>query len=242
MNKTLITSLAFLLCLASCTTKTATDKPNDSNATDKQQASAAKRNIVKKHISIPREFTHITNIGSVDIIFSHGDYSMEVEGDSGLIEYITTDFDCNLLTVSLKSDANPDYNIYGNDNSVKLHISAPTIKCINICGIGGFECTDKILEDDLQIGMLGTGNVKLKDVESKTFLIESTGSGNISIEHLKAETATLNSRNEGSFTIDCDVNDFTIINAGEQKISLTGTIHTKTIYNKEDKNLQDSTK
>lgn len=242
MKSRIITSILAIALLSSCQSNSNASKDEASvSATQEEAANKTQRKIVRKPVNIPSEFSYITNIGSVDIIFSHGDYNMEVEGDSALIEYIKTNFDSNLLTISLKSDANTDYNMYGNANNTKLYITAPQLQCVSICNTGNFECTDTWQCDDIQIGILGTGGVKLNNVECKTFLIDATGKGNVSIDHLKADVATLNSRSSGTFNIDCDVNDFTIINDGEQTINLTGKVRQKSVSNKEDKKLNDQT-
>lgn len=243
MNTRTLITIASISLLAACgKNSNKNSETQDSAIVQEQKTEVRKTNIIRKAIIIPHDFSYITNIGSIDIIYSQGDYSIEVEGDSALLEYVNTNFDSNLLTVSIKSDANTDYNYYGNQNNIKMFISAPELHCISICSTGGFDCDDTLNGDDVQIGVLGTGNIHMKDLKCKSLLIESTGDGDVSIDHLTADVATLNSRSSSTFTIDCDVKDFAIINEGKQTINLSGTIEKKTISNKKDKKLNDKTR
>ena len=228
---------SMLVACSSSGNKTAGDSSQQATNTEKKNVP----NIKRKRIAVVRDFEHITNIGTVDIVFTHGDYGIEVEGDSALLDMVRTEFDSNLLTVSIGADANPDYGKYNTASSTKLYISAPLLKCLTICNAGGFTCIDDWKCDDIQIGMFGSGIVKLGNVECKKFLVDSSGNGSVSVGHLKADVATLASRMEGSFTFDCDVEDFVITNGGKQKIKLTGKIAHKEIYKADDPLLTDLT-
>lgn len=247
MNKRTIGILLGISLLASCSSNNATTKSEATSETggtkqEEQMPAKKERAIVRKHVNIPREFSYITNISSADIIFTPGDYSVEMEGDSILVQNTKTDFDSNLLTIGMKSDANSDYNYYGNENNTKIYISAPTLACISICSTGGFVCTDTWKAEQVQIGILGTGSLSIPSIDCNSFIIESTGNSKADIGHLKAYVATITSRGQGEFAINCDVNELVVINEGQQKLTLTGIAKTKSISNKKDKNLKDMTK
>ena len=124
MKYGIIITFATLLVLGACRRST----PGNEVKTEQQSTAKTeqrKQNIIKKRISIPFDFSYITNLGSVDIIYTQGNYSIEVEGDSATIDYLNAEFDSNILTVNLQTDNNTDINLYGNSNNIKMYVSAP---------------------------------------------------------------------------------------------------------------------
>lgn len=232
------TTIAFatLLVLASCRHAT-TNQPEEKTAEKPAKTAEAKRNIIKKHISIPSDFSYITNLGSVDIVYTQGNYSVDVEGDSVMLEYLETNFDCNLLTVSIKSDSNTDINFYGNVSHVKMYVSCPDLKCVSICGNGSFESEATWSTDDLQLGVMGSGFMKIGKVECTTFSLQSTNVGNTSISELHAEDATIYANSSASIDVDMDVKNLTLVNEGTQPIKLTGMATNVFIKNPKDPHL-----
>ena len=230
-----IITLSALCLLCSCHN---TPSPQESQATpQKTQSKEKKRNIVRRNISIPQDFNYITNLGSIDIIYTQGNFSVEVEGDSSTLNFLKTDFDSNLLTVSMANDGNRDFNFYGNTSNVKMYVSCPDLKCVSICGNGDFESQATWRTEDLQLGVLGTGALKIGKVECTTFSIQSSDVGSISISDLQAEDATVYSRSSAHIDMNVDVNHLTIINDGSQTINLTGKAQKVLIKNPKDKNL-----
>ena len=126
MKYGIIITFATLLVLGACRRST----PGNEVKTEQQSTAKTeqrKQNIIKKRISIPFDFSYITNLGSVDIIYTQGNYSIEVEGDSATIDYLNAEFDSNILTVNLQTDNNTDINLYGNSNNIKMYVSYLTI-------------------------------------------------------------------------------------------------------------------
>ena len=234
MNYRLILPLASLLVLASC--------GNGSQQTEQQQterqAKARQRNVVKRLLPIPQEFSYLTNLGSVDITYTQGSaYSIEVEGDSTLLEHLQANFDSNLLTVSISTDSNQDINLYGNTNDVQMRITAPDLKVVSICGNGGFASAGTWQTDELQVGVLGTGEMKLDKVECRTFSLHSTERGGITISHLRADEAVIYSRSSADIDISVEVRDLTVLNDGTQHLRLRGKAEQVNIAKPDDPNL-----
>ncbi len=209
---------------------------------EKQETKTEKRNIIKKPLSIPSEFSYITNVGSVNVIFTPGDYNITVEGDSALLPYVSTNFDSNILTVSLQGDANKDINLYGANNLVTMHISAPSLECASVCGTGNFVFDGKWESESIQIGSLDNGSITLGEVECKHFKFEATSKANVSIKHLKADDAMFNFRFATTFTADVDIERLTVYNDGSPKLTLTGNATNLYISKPKDANLSCSIK
>ena len=231
-----ITTLAALLLCASCQ-HTANKEQQQSIGTGTKQPAQSQKNIIRKHISIPSEFDYLTNLGSVDIIYSQGSYNIEVEGDSVQLEYLQARFDSNLLTVSIKSDGNSALNPYGNSSNVKMYISAPDLKCVSVCSNGSFESLGTWRSEDIQLGMIGTGNMELANVECTKFSLQSTDGGSFRVASLKADDAAIFSTSTAHFEADVNVNNLTILNEGKQTMKLTGTASQVLVKNPKDPNL-----
>ena len=160
MKQGIIIALAALLLLGACR-RAGTEKEDNSSKKNIEKTETREQNIIRKRISIPFDFSYITNLGSVDIIYTQGNYAIEVEGDSATLNYLKAEFDSNLLTVSLQDDNNTDINLFGNAGNVKMYVSAPTLKCVSICGSGSFESQATWRAEDIQLGVLSSGNMKM---------------------------------------------------------------------------------
>ena len=229
-------TFATLLVLSACRHATS----GNEEKTDQQRTAKTeqrKQNIIKKRISIPFDFSYITNLGSVDIIYTQGNYSIEVEGDSTTLNYLNTEFDSNILTVNLQTDNNTDINKYGNANNIKMYVSAPELKCVSICGNGNFESQATWRAENIQLGVLSTGNMKIGRVECTTFDLQSTDIGNITLTDLQAEDVTIYSRSSATINANVNVKNLVVINDGTQKMKLTGKAQNVRIKNPDDMNL-----
>lgn len=236
MKYQIIIALTALSMLTACNNPA----PKQTEAAEQAEASQGKRkseNIVRQKLGTLKEFTHLTNIGSVNIVYTQGEYSMEVEGDSAMLQYLTTSFDSNLLTVSMRTDGNRDFNLYGSTSNVTMYLSCPDLRCISICGNGGFESRGKWSGDEIEVGVLSTGTLRLDTIECNTFSLQSTSVSLINLSHLKANDATVLTRTNATIDMNVDAEDLTILNDGKPKITLTGKATNLLIKNPKDESL-----
>ena len=233
MRHKIFTILATLSILTACNS-TAPKQEEKSDADNTKRQNERKANVVRRQLGPVKEFSYLTNLGSVNIIYTQGDYNMEVEGDSAMLQYLVTSFDSNLLTISMRSDGNSDINLYGNTSNVTMYLSCPDLKCVSICGNGGFESIGTWSGDDIEVGVLSTGTMSLGTIECNTFKMQSTSVSLISIANLKAQEATMLTRTNATIDMKVDVEDLTIINDGNPKITLTGKATNLLIKNPKD--------
>lgn len=238
--------LTYITCgaialLVSCrqTTTEKNDKGNDATPTEAKQP---KQNIVRQHIKIPSTFTHITNLGSIDIIYTQGDYNIDVEGDSMMLRNLSTTFESNLFTTTIFTDNNPDINAYGNKSNVKMYVSCPDLQCVSICGNGGFTSQGVWKTTEAQVGVFGTGSMKLDDVQCNTFKLESSDKGSIEIANLQAEDASLYSHSPAKIKVNMDVQRLSVFNVGTGAIHLTGYAQQNVIQHPDDPQLKNELK
>lgn len=235
MKRKIIGIGAILSILTACNNPV--QRPNEqSGDDDTSQEKVKNEKIVRRQLGTLKDFTHLTNLGSVNIIYTQGDYNMEVEGDSVLLQYLTTSFDSNLLTVSMRTDGNRDINLYGNASNVTMYLSCPNLKCVSICGNGGFESIGKWSGDDIEVGILSTGTMRLDSIECNTFSMQSTSVSNISITNLKVNEATVMTRANATIDMDVDAEELTVLNDGKPTMTLTGRAVNLLIKNPQDEN------
>lgn len=227
-----VLSLASLLMLASCQ-GTSTDKGAASQDDAADTKSKKQKNIIEKDIFVGRQFSYITNLGSVNIVYTPGDYRITAKADSSTLQYLDLQFDSNLLTVNLAHDNNTDFNLYGSTTDVTLYVSCPKLECVSTCGNGTFENRGVWQTDTLQLGVMGTGGIQLDTLLCSNLSITSTSTGNISIKHLKGDDASILSRSAATITADVDLKRMSISNAGSQTISISG--HANELYIKDPK-------
>lgn len=234
MERKIIGIWAILSILTACNNPV--QRPNEQSGDDTSQEKVKNEKIVRRQLGTLKDFTHLTNLGSVNIIYTQGDYNMEVEGDSVLLQYLTTSFDSNLLTVSMRTDGNRDINLYGNASNVTMYLSCPNLKCVSICGNGGFESIGKWSGDDIEVGILSTGTMRLDSIECNTFSMQSTSVSNISITNLKVNEATIMTRANATIDMDVDAEELTVLNDGKPTMTLTGRAVNLLIKNPQDEN------
>ena len=230
-----IITFASLLLLGACRQSSA-PKTEGQNSTTPSETPAT-RNVVRKRLNIPSDFSYITNIGSVDIIYTQGNFSLEAEGDSATLSYLKTDIESGLLTVNVLSDNNSFLNQYGNQSNIKLYVSSPQLNCISICSNGSFESQATLRSEHLQIGCMGKGNLKLGQVKCTTFELQSSETNHIAIEDLQADDATFYSRSAANIEAHVNVKNLVVLNEGKQTMKLTGNAQIVAIQNPDDPNL-----
>lgn len=223
-----IVPLASLLLLASCHNGGNPSSSNAPKANADNAAQGASKNIIEKNIAIDSEFSYITNLGSVKIIYMPGDYSITAKADSTTFKHLDIRFDSNLLTVNLKHDSNADYNIYGNTTDVTLYVSCPHLECISTCGNGSFESKGIWKTDSLQVGVMGTGGIKIDTLMCRNLAISSTSTGNIDIKHMEGDNASILSRSSATITADVSLKSLNIYNMGTQTTVISG--HTNELH------------
>lgn len=170
MNKRTVIFLGTALLLASaCNNKK--QKPT----LDKQNTSPEQIEIRKSTLKIPvtAEFFSITNLGSINIDFKEGPYSIVAEGDSMLIRQIETEFDSGVLTVNLPSERNDGVNRFNSQATTTLHIQCPELRIMANCGSGSFTSTSKINSSNLEIGGMGLGEIHIDSISCEDFKYQS---------------------------------------------------------------------
>ena len=222
MKKQIIIPIALSL-LCSCggnNTGKKTETKQEKNTEDSQ-------NIMRTQLNVHGNFNQITSLGGINIIYTQGDYSFEVEGDSIAISHVKADVESGILTLYTSSDNNPELNAYGNKQNITAYISSPDLKCVALCSTGDFTSHGTWKEQNIELGVIGSGSFNLDSVECDICKHEATGGGDATFKHINAtEDITLTSM--GNSDVEADINT-ELISATTQKgkLHLTGTAKQK---------------
>ncbi len=177
------TLLAVLLTCSSCNNTSGNKK--ESPAASK---APAKVNIQTRPLPCNDEFIQITSIGSVNIVYTQGDYKIEATGDSALIDMVTLTFDSGILTVGMNGEQLPEIPT-PTLNSVTLNISSPELKYLSICSNGGFRSTGTIETQNFIAGNLGSGEMVLDSIVCERFKYENNHGGSTTINYVGCDNA-----------------------------------------------------
>lgn len=237
MDKLSAIQLAMISVLFSCC-GSHSDKENRNEK--KETDGTGKSVIVRKPLNITSEFNQISNLGSIDIIYSQGDFLAELVGDSTLVNLIDADIDSNILSLSLKGERNKDINVYDGTNKITLELRTPNLKCVALCSNGSFRSTGTWKGQDIQLGIIGSGNFDIDTIECATFDYQATGTGTANIRHIISDAASVTCASASN--VNADVNTETLKAASTSgKITITGKAGKKKIYESEDNLIDDKT-
>lgn len=188
MNKTFLTLLSGLLLISCQQTNKNQEQKQKNSLTETIKQSEP---VVRKSIPFSGEFYQITNIGSPNIIFTEGDYSIEAEGSESMIKELSTDIDCNVLTVNLNNEEKVELNKFKDIKSnITLYISCPKLQIVAMCNTGSFHSIGTIHTSSMQVGCLGTGGIEMDSIITDIFKYEASGNGNAKFNYIKATGET----------------------------------------------------
>ncbi len=223
MKKLYLLSLSALILLCSCKGK------NTEKDTSEKGASVVskKANIIKKPLYITADFNQITSLGGIDIIYTQGDYNIEAEGDSVILNCIEVSTDSGILTLNLTTDRNKDLNVYEGKQNIKVHISSPDLKCVALCSSGDFKSKGMWENENIELGVIGSGGFELDSVKCNNFKYEATGDGDTRINNLESkDNIYITCMGASNVTTNLNAN---IINVATQSgiVTLTGKVSKK---------------
>jgi hypothetical protein len=121
-------------------------------------------------------FNAVKSSASIDIEITAGDaYSVSVEDDDNILQYIVTEVHNGTLTIDYKDG----YSI--NEDHAKVYVTAPSLDKLSISGSGDIT-TQGTLKNSQQIEMnvSGSGNIKAQ-VDAPAINLSVSGSGDIGL-------------------------------------------------------------
>ncbi|MEP6902814.1 MAG: head GIN domain-containing protein [Actinomycetota bacterium] len=167
-------------------------------------------------------FKAIEVSGAIEVeVIAQKDFSVEVEADDNLLQYIKTEINGNTLEIKTEKR-------FSSKNPIRVRISAPNIE--NLQGSGASKISLANLKNDsLRVDSSGASKIKV-DGETKNLEVELSGASRFEAENLKTENATV----DGS-----GASHASVFVSGDLKVDLSGA--SNVTYSGNPKNLEKST-
>jgi hypothetical protein len=157
--------------------------------------------------------------GSIDVYITEGPTAVKVEADENLLRYIATDVDGEWLEIKTRDHVNIHTN-----NPLKVSITTPNIKSINVVGSGNVTSNTSLTNEgpvklkisgsgdinlilntpSVDADIAGSGNMKLSG-ETRDVDVNIAGAGNFKGSQLKAENAKVKIAGSGDAEVFADV-------------------------------------
>lgn len=181
----------------------------------------AQKNKVKGNGNITTETRTVSNFdqikvsGSFDVTLLKGDEgTITIEASENLMEAIETDVKDGVLKIRYKSG----WNIRSY-KKVHITVTFEDLEGVSLSGSGSVISEDEIIANDFELGVSGSGNMKLKlftgnleasisgsgnlklSGETNTFTCSISGSGNLNASELKATITTAKVSGSGNVKV-----------------------------------------
>lgn len=205
-------------------------KTSQESVSGNAEKTKAKVNKIHRNIPIGTDFTHLICVSGADVVFTQGDYKLEAYGDSAILTYLETDFDSNILTISLASERNQDLNIYEGKVDVTINLSAPDLRCVSLCSSGDFISKGLWKGEKIEFGMIGKGQFKCDSIDCSTFDFQSSGNGSADFTHIKAQTIHFANMSNCNVTADINTQILQCENKGNNTMTFTGHAKDQQLY------------
>lgn len=245
-----ILTACVMLTIIGCTNQP--NKPTEKSAPGPKEE---KVEIVRQAIPFSGDFSQITNMGSINIVYTPGPCKIEVEGSKHLVGMTNVTVDSGVLMLSMSNERNQDVQVYQGKRNITAYISCPELRIIAVCGSGDFRAEGKIHTDDMHIGSLSSGTITIDSIECSNLKFEVNATGESTVSYLNVENEfTLISSGHGKFvsdnvnvggelimddivgsTLSCKgrTSTLTINNSGDGLCEFIGAYKTKEIYQSE---------
>jgi len=154
-------------------------------------------------------------------VVAQKDFSVEVETDDNLLQYIKTEVKGSTLEISTTKRISPK-------GPIRVRISAPNVESLEVSGASKLTLAN-VKNENLKVDASGASKIKI-DGETRDLEVELSGASRLDAENLKSENANI----DGSGASNASINV-----SGDLKADLSGASHVT--YAGNPKNLEKST-
>ena len=238
MKKRILAYSLFIIVAFGCTDNKKNSSSQDQNMaentgkTEKVSTSTPTSGIIREERTVPSDgFYQVTLVGSPDVVFTQGPYSIVVEGHPDIISSVVTEIDSKSLQINIEGEHFIERQSFNNASGVTVYVSCPEIKYIAVCGSGKFKTEGTISGDDMQFGIMGSGGLDIEKIQCKNFDLQASGNGETDIDEIIAENANITSVGGGD--TDCSLNvsgNVSIENGGNGETDIKCTSKKLEIY------------
>ena len=153
----------------------------------------------------------VGGIFEVEVV-AQKDFSVEVEADDNLLQYIKTEVKGDTLRISTEKSISPK-------GPIRIRISAPNIENLDISGVSKVSLTN-VKNDSLKVEASGASKIKV-DGETKNLQVELSGASKLDAENLKTENADIDGSGASNASVNVS-NDLKADLSGASKVTYLG--------------------
>jgi hypothetical protein len=153
-------------------------------------------------------------------------YSLEIIAQQNVIDAIETFVESGRLIIKLK-----DHTILGKHDPIQININAPHVSAFDLSGSAAFHLFPVIQENQVSLGISGSGNIDAATIHSDDLQVNISGSGNVVVTDGSTNFEHLNISGSGNIDLVNVVADTvyaTISGSGDIRVTvikyLDGTI------------------
>lgn len=140
-------------------------------------------------------FTSITLQSVGDIIFTQSaDYSCRMEGPAEYVEKTQVNVENGTLMISYKDKKS------NKTKNLKLYISAPDLRNVQIDGVGNFTANEILKLKDITFQLNGVGNCDVKNLRCNNVTAQLNGVGNLKL-NVDCGSVSANVNGVGNITL-----------------------------------------
>ncbi len=154
-------------------------------------------------------------------VVAQKDFSVEVEADDNLLQYIKTEVNGDTLEIKTTKR-------FSSKNPIRVRISAPNIENLEVSGVSKLSLAN-VKNDSLKVDASGSSKITI-DGETKDLDIELSGASRLDAENLKSENVRVDASGASNANVSV---------TGDLKVDLSGA--SKVTYSGNPKNLEKST-
>lgn len=168
------------------------------------------------------DFNAIEVGGVFDVeVVAQKEFSVEVEADDNLLQYIRTEVNGGTLEIRTKKRISPK-------SKIRVRVSAPNIESLHTSGASKLSLAN-VKNDLLKVDASGASKIKI-DGETRNLEVELSGASRLNAENLKAENVSVDGSGASSAAVNV---------SGDLKADLSGA--SKVTYTGNPRNLEKST-
>lgn len=178
--------------------------------------------------NITTESREVSDFKAIDVsgafeveIIVQKDFSIQVEADDNLLQFIKTEVSGDTLKISSEKS-------FKSNNPLKIRITAPDIDNLDLSGASKVNLVN-LNNDSLSLDSSGASKIKIEGT-TKTFTVEMSGASKLDAENLKAENVSVDSSGASSASV---------FVTNELKANLSGA--TNVVYSGNPKNVEKKT-
>lgn len=157
-------------------------------------------------------FSKLELYGAVNVVFVQGKKaSARIEGPSKYIKNVVIEQNGETLRISQKGSMS-----FGHDRNIIVYVASPDLVAVKMKGSGDFNVQGNLDTDNLNVELVGSGDVKLGSVVCDEATMRLVGSGDMDVKSIKTRTMNIALQGSGDF-------DANLVEVNHTNVNLQGS-------------------